>query len=297
MLSSRLKKERLLVFPCFVPRLRETSACGLSGPKEFVLDEDSITAAVERMRQGKRAGGSELYHSRARPGRGSKRGEMKGKTALVTGSTGGVGRMVAKRLGDAGARVLVHGRNQERGERVILEIKQCAGTRELLAARFTKQAGRAGVCFWTDVSAWAGHGQDAGRRHQPVRTGDDAERMPLSLQFLRLPNFPLSLAPGSLRRHSRKAAKDIALASNGCRAGCAALIPLLLPHRRPRRASLPPMPPGRSVIAAIERAAMFAPGSADERLPRRGRDLPDPALVQHPADSLPVRRFSRTASA
>ncbi|TIT84789.1 MAG: 3-oxoacyl-ACP reductase, partial [Mesorhizobium sp.] len=35
--------------------------------------------------------------------------ELKNKTVLVTGSTDGVGRVVAERLGAAGARVLVHG--------------------------------------------------------------------------------------------------------------------------------------------------------------------------------------------
>ena len=38
---------------------------------------------------------------------------LDGKTALITGSTDGVGHVVAKRLGEAGARVLVHGRNQQ----------------------------------------------------------------------------------------------------------------------------------------------------------------------------------------
>ncbi|RVA01887.1 3-oxoacyl-ACP reductase, partial [Mesorhizobium sp. M7A.F.Ca.CA.002.05.1.1] len=36
--------------------------------------------------------------------------ELKDKTILITGSTDGVGRVVAQRLGAAGARVLVHGR-------------------------------------------------------------------------------------------------------------------------------------------------------------------------------------------
>jgi NAD(P)-dependent dehydrogenase (short-subunit alcohol dehydrogenase family) len=57
-----------------------------------------------------------------------------GKTALITGSTDGVGRLVAKRLDDAGARVLVHGRNRERGERVVADIKKGGGSAEFLAA-------------------------------------------------------------------------------------------------------------------------------------------------------------------
>jgi NAD(P)-dependent dehydrogenase (short-subunit alcohol dehydrogenase family) len=38
------------------------------------------------------------------------------KVALVTGSTDGVGRVVAQRLGVLGYRVLVHGRARARGE-------------------------------------------------------------------------------------------------------------------------------------------------------------------------------------
>ena len=59
---------------------------------------------------------------------------LDGKTALITGSTDGVGRVVAKRLGKSGARVLVHGRNRERGARLVAEIKEAGGTAEFLAA-------------------------------------------------------------------------------------------------------------------------------------------------------------------
>jgi NAD(P)-dependent dehydrogenase (short-subunit alcohol dehydrogenase family) len=59
---------------------------------------------------------------------------LNGKTALITGSTDGVGRLVARRLGDAGTRVLVHGRDRERGERVVVEIKEGGGSAEFLAA-------------------------------------------------------------------------------------------------------------------------------------------------------------------
>jgi NAD(P)-dependent dehydrogenase (short-subunit alcohol dehydrogenase family) len=57
-----------------------------------------------------------------------------GKTALITGSTDGVGRLVAKALGARGMRVLVHGRDRERGERVVAEIKAAGGSAEFLAA-------------------------------------------------------------------------------------------------------------------------------------------------------------------
>jgi NAD(P)-dependent dehydrogenase (short-subunit alcohol dehydrogenase family) len=56
------------------------------------------------------------------------------KTALVTGSTDGVGRVVAKRLGEGGWRVLVHGRDRARGEHVVAEIKDAGGSAEFLAA-------------------------------------------------------------------------------------------------------------------------------------------------------------------
>jgi len=57
-----------------------------------------------------------------------------GKTAFVTGATDGVGRLVATRLGEAGARVLVHGRNAERGQRVVAEIEHAGGSATFLAA-------------------------------------------------------------------------------------------------------------------------------------------------------------------
>jgi NAD(P)-dependent dehydrogenase (short-subunit alcohol dehydrogenase family) len=60
--------------------------------------------------------------------------EFKGKTVLITGSTDGVGRLVAKKLGEARARVLVHGRNKERGEQVVRDIRQSGGIAEPLLA-------------------------------------------------------------------------------------------------------------------------------------------------------------------
>ena len=48
--------------------------------------------------------------------------DMKGKVALVTGSTDGLGRDVARRLAAAGAHVLVTGRSAERGAALVDEI-------------------------------------------------------------------------------------------------------------------------------------------------------------------------------
>ncbi len=62
---------------------------------------------------------------------------MKGKTVLVTGSTDGLGREVARRVAALGAHVIVHGRNQERGKAVVAEIaKEGKGSAKFYAADF-----------------------------------------------------------------------------------------------------------------------------------------------------------------
>jgi NAD(P)-dependent dehydrogenase (short-subunit alcohol dehydrogenase family) len=60
--------------------------------------------------------------------------EQNGKTVLITGSTDGVGRIVAMRLGEAGARVLVHGRDKDRGNEVVKAIEAAGGAAEFLQA-------------------------------------------------------------------------------------------------------------------------------------------------------------------
>src|SRR5215471_7877638 len=66
--------------------------------------------------------------------------KLSGKTALVTGSTDGVGRLVARKLGQAGARVLVHGRDAERGARVVADIEASGGVADFLAANLSAVA-------------------------------------------------------------------------------------------------------------------------------------------------------------
>jgi len=56
------------------------------------------------------------------------------KTALVTGATDGVGRVVARRLAKDGWRVLAHGRSAERGQSLVKEIEAAGGKATFLKA-------------------------------------------------------------------------------------------------------------------------------------------------------------------
>ncbi|GMO20283.1 SDR family NAD(P)-dependent oxidoreductase [Bradyrhizobium sp. TM233] len=52
---------------------------------------------------------------------------MKDKTVLISGSTDGVGRYVARRLAEDGARVLIHGRDATRARSLVEEIVKAGG--------------------------------------------------------------------------------------------------------------------------------------------------------------------------
>ncbi len=61
-------------------------------------------------------------------------GKLEGRTALVTGSTSGIGRAIAIRLADEGAYVLVSGRNAERGAAVVTAIREAGGRADFAPA-------------------------------------------------------------------------------------------------------------------------------------------------------------------
>jgi NAD(P)-dependent dehydrogenase (short-subunit alcohol dehydrogenase family) len=63
--------------------------------------------------------------------------ELKEKTVLITGSTDGVGRRVAERLGRSGATLLVHGRDQARAEILLSEIRRLGGAGTFYPADFS----------------------------------------------------------------------------------------------------------------------------------------------------------------
>ena len=64
--------------------------------------------------------------------------DLTGRVALVTGSTDGGGRVVALRLSEAGARVLVHGRGAERGIRIVADIEKAGGAVTFFRADLAK---------------------------------------------------------------------------------------------------------------------------------------------------------------
>lgn len=66
--------------------------------------------------------------------------DLTGATALVTGATSGVGREVALALGRLGARVLVHGRDPERGRAVTEALRNDGAEPVLFRADFTDQS-------------------------------------------------------------------------------------------------------------------------------------------------------------
>src|SRR5256884_1990154 len=55
-------------------------------------------------------------------------------TALITGGTSGIGRAVANKLAQLGVHVLVVGRNLERGEKTIAEIRTAGGEADFISS-------------------------------------------------------------------------------------------------------------------------------------------------------------------
>jgi NAD(P)-dependent dehydrogenase (short-subunit alcohol dehydrogenase family) len=67
--------------------------------------------------------------------------DLKGKVALVTGASGGIGRGIARRLGEAGAAVAVHYRGgRDEAVALALEINELGGKAVAVGAELTEPA-------------------------------------------------------------------------------------------------------------------------------------------------------------
>ena len=81
--------------------------------------------------------------------------DFTGQTALVTGGTSGIGREVALQLGAGGARVVVIGRDAERGAAVVKTIVQAGGLADFVPVDL---ADAAAVAHLADEAARLGDG-------------------------------------------------------------------------------------------------------------------------------------------
>jgi NAD(P)-dependent dehydrogenase (short-subunit alcohol dehydrogenase family) len=67
--------------------------------------------------------------------------DFTGKTALITGSTSGIGRATAMKLAAAGAHLIISGRDQARGSATLAAIREAGGTADLVEAELSDVAG------------------------------------------------------------------------------------------------------------------------------------------------------------
>lgn len=66
-----------------------------------------------------------------REGKGYQMKSLSESTVLITGATDGLGKMTAKRFAKQGARILLHGRKEEKGFKTIEEIQQTTSNQNL----------------------------------------------------------------------------------------------------------------------------------------------------------------------
>ncbi len=64
--------------------------------------------------------------------------KLKNKVALISGATSGMGQGIAKLFAEEGASVVVSGRNKERGDKIVNEIRKSGGEATFISADISK---------------------------------------------------------------------------------------------------------------------------------------------------------------
>lgn len=72
--------------------------------------------------------------------------DLSGKTAVITGATSGMGAASARRFAKAGAKVILIGRNEERGEKIVDELRKSSCTAEYFSADLSQKSEIERVC-------------------------------------------------------------------------------------------------------------------------------------------------------
>jgi len=116
--------------------------------------------------------------------------DMSDKTVLITGSTSGLGREVAERLGAMGATVLVHGRNEERGAEVVDAINMEGPGRAIF---YRADLGSLAEVKWLADQVKADHGRlhllinnagIGGASQEPRRESADGHELVFAVNYL-----------------------------------------------------------------------------------------------------------------
>jgi hypothetical protein len=71
--------------------------------------------------------------------------ELRGKRALVTGSSAGIGEAIARGHAAEGARVIIHGRNAQRAGSIAIEISRAAAHKAEASSSRRRSSRRAGL--------------------------------------------------------------------------------------------------------------------------------------------------------
>ena len=137
---------------------------------------------------------------------------MAGKTVLITGSTDGVGRYVAKRLAAEGAQILIHGRDTARAKTLIGEIVRDGAPApafyqaDLSSLASTRQLAQAVLAEHKRLDVFISNAGIGSQNQGPQRqTSADGYELRFAVNYLAgflLTSLPLPLVKRARRRGS-----------------------------------------------------------------------------------------------